>query len=552
MKPRLILVFIFLIFLLDCSKKDQVIDQDRLLVISRSFSSQGGRMALCNSNGDSAILEIPADALSGEVTITMKILDIPPQCLISDIIFPGLILEPENLVFNKAIQLKIKFSESIDQADRVRIFNISPDNEINFIETQNISNSQLVGKILHFSSYLAAKPSYDEICTLMDQIVVYGGDADALGILEILQDAYDYFSMAKLLDVLGQSEKADEAREAAMGYLEEKTYEILDYIPTKSCGLYQISLDYLLQVLEVYIGTSDITKSLKVKITELENKCESDDLTCDNAKVKVSPGNILIEEGNQYPIDLEYEAAANGETYIPVIKFFSLNRDIATVNNKGIIQGIKEGQTTIFVRWCDKSFDINVVVESNSGTFIDGRDGQEYKWIKIGQQIWMAENLNYSGTGSRCYDDNPAYCNIYGRLYTYEGALNACPSGWHLPRDGEWSLLNTYLGGGYVSGYKLKEAGTIHWHSPNPANNESGFTALPGGRFGLQDHWAVSPDYLHIGLYGYWWTSTMYTIEIDSYDRAIWWILNWGYTTIERGYPRLNFDFGSVRCIKDN
>jgi len=538
-------------------------------------------MALCNSNGDSAILEIPADALSGEVTITMKILDISPQCLISDIVFPGLILEPENLVFNKAIRLKIKFSESIDQADRVRIFNIAPDNEINFIETQNISNSQLVGKILHFSSYLAAKPSYDEICTLMDQIVVYGGDADALGILEILQDAYDYFSLAKLLDVLGQSEKANEAREAAMGYLEEKTYEILDYIPTKSCGLYQISLDYLLQVLEVYIGTSDITKSLKVKITELENKCESDDLTCDNAKVKVSPDNIQITEGNQYPIDLEYEAAANGETYIPVITFFSRNRDIATVNNKGIIKGIKEGQTTIFVRWCDKSFDINVVVESNSGTFIDGRDGQEYKLVKIGQQIWMAENINYSVDDSHCYDNKSRYCDVYGRLYTYAQALEACPSGWHLSTDMEWKTLEMYLGmtqeeadrngdrGTYVGG-KMKEAGFEHWTSPNSgATNESGFKGLPGGcsqggPMGEYDTLCILPfpspcpwiiKYKAIGTVAYFWTSSVsliyYPDDPVNGFQIYYRYLHYQSSGVNRGVDWPNNIRKSVRCIKN-
>lgn len=139
-----------------------------------------------------------------------------------------------------------------------------------------------------------------------------------------------------------------------------------------------------------------------------------------------------------------------------------------------------------------KIVDLSALLTPVPTTITDLRDAQVYDIVKIGNQTWMADNLNYdTGTGSFYYGNNQVTYEVpYGRLYTYDAAQDACPTGWHLPNEGDWNELITYLGGTSVAGGKLKATGTFYWNSPNTcATNETGFTALPGG--GLQVPTAV-------------------------------------------------------------
>ena len=175
-----------------------------------------------------------------------------------------------------------------------------------------------------------------------------------------------------------------------------------------------------------------------------------------------------------------------------------------------------------------------------AGTFTDPRDGQTYDLIEIGTQIWFAENINYEIGDSWWYEDNSAYGDIYGRLYTWDAALNACPSGWHLPTDDEWTVLTDFLGGEPVAGGKMKETGTTHWNSPNTgATNSSGFTGLPGGNR-TPNGWSG-----FLGDYGRWWSST----EDSGYNG---WArnLNYSYVHVWR-FGSLKASGYSVRCLKD-
>jgi uncharacterized protein (TIGR02145 family) len=105
------------------------------------------------------------------------------------------------------------------------------------------------------------------------------------------------------------------------------------------------------------------------------------------------------------------------------------------------------------------------------GPFSDNRDSKIYSTVKIGDQLWMAENLNYdAGNGSWVYNDIESNAEIYGRLYNWEITLDACPDCWHLPSEEEWQVLFDFLGGGGVAGGRMKTIDTTYWESPNRSN----------------------------------------------------------------------------------
>jgi uncharacterized protein (TIGR02145 family) len=194
--------------------------------------------------------------------------------------------------------------------------------------------------------------------------------------------------------------------------------------------------------------------------------------------------------------------------------------------------------------------------------FTDTRDGTQYETIEIGTQCWMKQNLAYipsvsppsagSQTSSYFYvygysgnsvseAKTTSNYQTYGVLYNWPASIIACPQGWHLPSDSEGDILVNYLGGSSVAGGKMKEAGTVHWSSPNTgATNNSEFTALPGGNCDFGGY------FNSIGDYGSWWSST-------EYSSASAWLRNLSYNgngLYGNNYGNKEYGF-SVRCLRD-
>lgn len=117
-----------------------------------------------------------------------------------------------------------------------------------------------------------------------------------------------------------------------------------------------------------------------------------------------------------------------------------------------------------------------------TGKMTDSRDGQTYKTVVIGNQTWMAENLNYkTKQKSWCNGNDESNCAKYGRLYTWKAAMNACPSGWHLPSKVEFETLSDKAGGYDVAGKKLKSK--KGWSKARNGTDDFGFSALPAGAY---------------------------------------------------------------------
>jgi len=135
---------------------------------------------------------------------------------------------------------------------------------------------------------------------------------------------------------------------------------------------------------------------------------------------------------------------------------------------------------------------------SSSKKLLDQRDGQKYRTFKLDNQTWMAENLNYSTeTGSRCYENKKRKCRIYGKLYSWEAAQEACPEGWSLPDSTDWLILKNKFEG---QGRKMKIR-SIYGRRPY-IRRINGFNALPAGNYNDKN------KFNSIIYDGYFWTSS--------------------------------------------
>lgn len=215
------------------------------------------------------------------------------------------------------------------------------------------------------------------------------------------------------------------------------------------------------------------------------------------------------------------------------------------------------------------TFNIGV---TNQGLQVQDIDGNTYKSVIIGDQVWMGENLKTTryndGTPIYLVSDGliwesmttPAYCSYnnkavnsnvrYGALYNWytvnTGKL--CPQKWHVPSDSEWKLMEINI---LMDQYEVENIGwrgtnqgdalknNLGWHSPDNGTNKTGFSALPGGYINN------SGEFVFLEINGNWWSSTEFFEENAYYRR-----LYYNESKIGRFNTYKTTGF-SVRCIKD-
>jgi uncharacterized protein (TIGR02145 family) len=283
--------------------------------------------------------------------------------------------------------------------------------------------------------------------------------------------------------------------------------------------------------------------------------------------------NLLLFSGlisvaqTQQNINKNSGTVSNAISTIDSIRFTGSSTTMEVVLQNGSIEShpISDILNVNFITANQDSCDATNVFNPNLsyGSMTD-QEGNVYKTIVIGTQEWMAENLKtsiyrngnaianitdsaqWSGliTGAwASYNNDSQYDCPYGKLYNWYAVAdyrNVCPTGWHVPTDGELTTLIDYLGGELVAGGKMKSTGTQYWNAPNTdATNESGFSGLPGGaRF-------VYGDFYNVGIYCVLWSSS----EGDAYSA---WDFSLTYDSGSKGQygddKRAGF---SVRCLRD-
>lgn len=186
-------------------------------------------------------------------------------------------------------------------------------------------------------------------------------------------------------------------------------------------------------------------------------------------------------------------------------------------------------------------------IAQSADAFTDSRDGQTYKTknaLTGATFTWMAQNLNYKVEGSYAYDDNESNRKEHGLLYAWEAAKKACPNGWHLATDSEWSLLVSEFGGTDKAGEALKSING--WNEDGNGTNSSGFNGLAGGQR------KPNGTYGQLGIFGIWWSSTP-TIEEG---KAWLWDISYGGPDMSIKSKVWRFDGDilgglSVRCVRE-
>ena len=204
------------------------------------------------------------------------------------------------------------------------------------------------------------------------------------------------------------------------------------------------------------------------------------------------------------------------------------------------------------------------------GEMTDSRDGHVYKTVKIGEQVWMAQNLNYKTATSYCFNDSTEYCEKYGRLYTWAASVDKsekecglgnecnlasgnirgiCPDGWYLPSEDDFETLINAVGGKKGASAKLKSLSG--WRDDDGVSGNGtdtfGFSALPVG-VGMQGFYGE-------GYNTHFWGSTecgSASAADKGYSCAS--IMSLDYDDVDvnlRSYAAKDFKF-SVRCIKDD
>ncbi|HPT42635.1 MAG TPA: fibrobacter succinogenes major paralogous domain-containing protein [Paludibacteraceae bacterium] len=353
-------------------------------------------------------------------------------------------------------------------------------------------------------------------------------------------------------------------------------------------------------------GTKTFTSNIKV-VTPVTSNDAANKLYVDaqNNKICINGNNISVSYVIPDSVDCytTFDGGYNYKVFLPIptssnkyLNFrigttlvlrcnSSLSFDVMTSNTNLMKPlNLSKGSTAIFL------FDGNIwkkMIEDDMATFSTQQlqdqviklqntilaggymvdiDGNRYNTVKIGDQVWMAENLKTTRyndgtkipvvpdstnwmnltTGARCYynNDSTTYNSTYGPLYNWY-AVNTeklAPTGWHVPTDEEWTTLTTYLGGLNVAGGKLKEKTYTHWSSPNTgATNETGFTAIPGGNRDKDN------NFVGIGLFSAFWSSTIYPQQTAAWGRVIF----WNSTTVNPNNSSNRLEGKSIRCVKD-
>ena len=276
-----------------------------------------------------------------------------------------------------------------------------------------------------------------------------------------------------------------------------------------------------------YVGKKDYDKAISdyTKALELDPKMEDS----------------YLERGKAYNAKSEYKKAADD-----FVKFLQMSEDSEKIKEaKAGIERVQKAAPNIGISVAIRNVDL-----------VDNRDKKVYKTNAVANKTWMGENLNYNITGSVCKDDKAENCEKYGRLYTWDAAMKACPAGTHLPSDEEWKTFESYFNDGKkYSG--LDSRSKLNIGKQIEANKDKFLIQRGGSK--IRGNKIISGDEARV--HDFWWSSTEGNQKGNA--KNAWYRgIGSGSSCDGQGYNCVEFIYwssgkaekemmGSVRCIKD-
>lgn len=262
-------------------------------------------------------------------------------------------------------------------------------------------------------------------------------------------------------------------------------------------------------------------------------------------------GSCLVETGKNISADYVAQARVGkfGQQLTLTVELYETagNNLVGTFTTKkpdadGLLIEIEEKAGPLFKKIVGDIPLMNKNDIKDESLLIDARDGQRYKTVKIDEQVWMAENLNYSTNDSwfvkkkGCDPAQNTNCNIYGRLYTWNAARNACPNGWRLPSKSDFDVLLNTVGAKNIAGKLLKSK--EGWKNKGNGTDVLGFSVWPVGIRNLKGIFKLG------GYESHFWCSS------DKGSKACNMLLDSDTEKVYLGLDEKKNGF-SVRCIKD-
>jgi uncharacterized protein (TIGR02145 family) len=264
----------------------------------------------------------------------------------------------------------------------------------------------------------------------------------------------------------------------------------------------------------------------------------------------------VVANGKTYPIMIKntmFESSTMGKVYIV---YYNFNGEMIESSSSSETEPVESSSS-------EKAKSSSSGTEPVGDVLTDDRDGQTYKIVVIGSQTWMAENLNYATPKSYCFKDSAANCDTYGRLYTWDAAMDSagvwstngkgcgygvqcvptypvrgiCPEGWHLPSKEDWEELFSVVGDPSISGVTLRS--TSGWAEGKNGTDAYHFAALPAG---------VGQGVTNTNFFNKEW-ATYFTSSSDDEGFVYSLLLN-AYDD-DQLLKTNKTDWLSVRCLKD-